>query len=59
MTGWRQIGTAPRDGRTVLFYLPAGPGGAVRKDEVAIFWDGGRRSSGGWAGRGNRILANG
>ena len=49
MTGWRQIGTAPRDGRTILAYLPAQAGGAVRQDVVAIFWDGSGGRSSGWA----------
>jgi Protein of unknown function (DUF551) len=48
-TGWRQIGTAPRDGRTVLAYLPAQAGGEVRQDVVAVFWDGSGGRRGGWA----------
>ena len=43
MTGWRQIGTAPRDGRTILAYLPAYAGREVRQDVVAIVWDRGSR----------------
>lgn len=45
MGPWQPITTAPRDGRTVLAYLPANAGLLTRQDVVAIFWDKGS----GWA----------
>ncbi len=45
MDRWQPINTAPRDGRTVLVYLPAGAGPPTRQDVVAVFWDPGS----GWA----------
>jgi hypothetical protein len=39
MEGWQPIGTAPRDGRTILVYLPPGPGHPTRQDHVvAVTW---------------------
>jgi hypothetical protein len=38
MTSWHPITTAPRDGQTVLAYLPAKAGLTTRQDVVAIFW---------------------
>jgi len=43
MDRWQPINTAPRDGRTVLAYLPALAGLPTRQDVVAICW------AGGWA----------
>lgn len=40
MEGWQPIGTAPRDGRSVLAYLPANAGHPTRQDVAAIFWAG-------------------
>ena len=45
MGPWQPITSAPRDGRTVLAYLPAHAGSDTRQDVVAIFWDPGS----GWA----------
>jgi len=42
---WQPIGTAPRDGRTILAYLPANVGHSPRQDVVAIYRDAGS----GWA----------
>lgn len=55
MEGWQLIGTAPRDGRTILAYLPANAGHPTRQDVVAIFWAG----AAGWetAYSGARIAA--
>jgi hypothetical protein len=39
MDKWRPINTAPRDGRTILAYLPSNAGLSTRQDVVAIFWD--------------------
>jgi hypothetical protein len=41
MDKWQPISTAPRDGRTILAYLPANAGLPTRQDVVAIFWDAG------------------
>jgi hypothetical protein len=41
MEGWRPIGTAPRDGRTILVYLPTDAGHPTRQDDViAVSWAG-------------------
>ena len=45
MDQWQPISKAPRDGRTILAYLPANVGHAPRQDVVAIYWDAGS----GWA----------
>jgi hypothetical protein len=44
MADWRPINTAPRDGGTILVYLPAHAGLPIRQDVVAIYWSPG----GGW-----------
>jgi hypothetical protein len=38
MDKWQPINTAPRDGRTILAYLPANAGLPTRQDVVAICW---------------------
>jgi hypothetical protein len=39
MEGWQPIGTAPRDGRTLLVYLPTDAGHPMRQDDVlAVSW---------------------
>jgi hypothetical protein len=39
MEGWQPISTAPRDGRTILVYLPTGVGHPTRQDHVvAVSW---------------------
>src|SRR5687768_13540481 len=38
MDRWQPINTAPRDGRTILAYLPANAGLPTRQDVVAICW---------------------
>jgi hypothetical protein len=45
MDDWQPINTAPRDGRTILAYLPAHAGLPTRQDVVAVFWD----AACGWA----------
>jgi Protein of unknown function (DUF551) len=42
MEGWQPIGTAPRDGRTILVYLPIGAGHPTRRqdDVIAVTWAG-------------------
>ncbi len=45
MHAWQPITTAPRDGHTILAYLPAKAGLPTRQDVVAIFWAAGS----GWA----------
>ncbi|NOG74102.1 hypothetical protein [Roseicella sp. DB1501] len=39
MEPWKPITSAPRDGSTILAYLPAPPEPDRRQDVVAIFWD--------------------
>ena len=39
MEPWKPITSAPRDGSTVLAYLPAQLDPDRRQDVVAIFWD--------------------
>ena len=39
MNDWQPVNTAPRDGRTILAYLPANAGRETRQDVVAVFWD--------------------
>jgi hypothetical protein len=41
MDKWKPIHTAPRDGRTILAYLPANAGLPTRQDVVAICWTAG------------------
>ena len=56
MEGWQPIGTAPRDGRTILIYLPIGAGHPTRRqdDVIAVTWAGAfwARATGlaGWLG---------
>ena len=38
MDKWQPINTAPRDGRTILAYLPANAGLPTRQDVVAVCW---------------------
>ncbi len=45
MDNWQPISKAPRDGRTILAYLPANAGHSPRQDVVAVYWDTGS----GWA----------
>jgi hypothetical protein len=45
MNDWQPINTAPRDGSTIIAYLPANAGRQPRQDLVAVFWD----SKCGWA----------